>query len=177
MINPFQKSYTAEEISLFRFLSTIKHFERLNYAELQNFLPYLYLRHYRVNEVVFFRDDPSHAVYIVKNGTISLSFDIKDEFQSLTTVKSGGLFGDNALLENTKRIYSSVVTSENADLYVIPQVNLLQIFDENPKIRAKVMTSLSELYNDYTVNLFKSYRQSFGFFDLRMVYNGHQEDE
>ncbi|MFY0654247.1 MAG: cyclic nucleotide-binding domain-containing protein [Cyclobacteriaceae bacterium] len=171
MMNPFKKKYSSEELSLFRFLSKIKYFESLEYKELSHFLPSMYLRTYKQDEVVFFSGDPSYALYIVKNGKVSLQLDIKDKFEILTTVRPGETFGDNSLLNNTKRIYTSVVVSEKADLYVIPQANLLDIMNDNANIRAKMMTSFGELYNDYTSELFKKYKSEFGFFDLRMVYD------
>jgi len=171
MFNPFKKRYSTQEMSLFRFMSQIKQFESLNYDELSQIAPCMYLRTFNQDEVVFFRGDPSYALYIVKNGKVSLRVDINDKFEELTNVRPGEAFGDNSLLNNTTRIYTSVVVSEKADLYVIPQANLLDILNDHPVIRAKIMTSFSELYNDYTSILFKKYRSSFGFFDLGMVYD------
>ncbi len=170
MLNPFKKSYSSQEISLFRFLNKVKLFESLSYEELSEFVPHMYLRSYKVNEVVFFREDPSNALYIAKNGRVSLNIDVGDNFQSLTTIKSGEAFGDNALIPDTKRIYTSVVISDSADLYVIPQVNIEEIFEGEPRIKAKMMTSFAEVYNEYTVSIFKAYRSSFGFFDLSQAY-------
>ena len=171
MFNPFKKKYNAEELSLFRFMSQIKHFEKLTYEELSHFAPYMYLRTFKQDEVVFFRVDPSYALYVVKNGKVSLRIDVNDKFEELTSVRPGETFGDNTLIHGTKRIYTSVVVAEKADLYVIPQANILDILDDHPQIRAKIMTSFAELYNEYTATLFKKYKSAFGFFDLGMVYD------
>ena len=96
---------------------------------------------------------------------------MNNKFEVLTTMSKGEPFGDNTFLENSKRIYSAIVTSERADLYVIPQINIHEIMDSHPTIRAKIMTSFAELYNDYTANLFKIYKSSFGFFELGSVYD------
>lgn len=170
MINPFKKTYTPQELYLIEFLSSVRMFERLAPEEMKLFLPYLYLRKYKENEVVFFRNDPSHAFYILKTGEVSLNIDIKDKFEVLTRITPGKGFGDNVLLKNTKRIYSAVVLSEDAEIYVIPQVNILEIFEENVHIQAKMLTSLAALYNGYTENLFKAYKSSSNFFNLAQVY-------
>jgi CRP/FNR family cyclic AMP-dependent transcriptional regulator len=170
MINPFKKNYTDKELVLFRFLRKIKVFERLSNKELAVIIPYLYLRNYRQEEVVFFRNDPSNAFYIVKNGRVSLNIDIQDRFEVLTEVGPNMAFGDNSLLEKTQRIYTALVISEQAEIYVIPHVNIMEIFNEHPEIKAKVMTSLSELYNQYTKNIFNAYQSSFGFFNLSQAY-------
>lgn len=170
MINPFRKTYTSQELALFSFLSKVKLFELLSNEELNLFKSYLYLRKYKEDEVVFFRNDPSHAFYIVKSGRVSLNIDIKDKFEVLTIVSPGKGFGDNVLLENTKRIYSAVVVSEEAELYMIPQVNIHEIFSNHVHVRAKMFTSLADLYNGYTDNLFKAYKSSMNFFNLAQVY-------
>ena len=58
MFNPFKKKYNTEELSLFRFMSQIKHFEKLTYEELSHFAPYLYLRTFKQDEVVQNQSDP-----------------------------------------------------------------------------------------------------------------------
>jgi len=170
MFNPFKRSYTEKELGLFRFLNKVKLFERLNNDELVHFLPFLHLRSYKQNEVVFFRKDPSHALYLVKSGRVALNLEINNEFERLTTVKAAEHFGDNALLDETQRIYTTIVTSSQAEIYVVPQVNIFEVFEDHPKVRAKMMTSLAEAYNSYTVNLFGAYKESFGFFNLGQAY-------
>ncbi len=166
----FKKSYTGEELRTFDFLRKIKLFEDLSNDELLLFIPHLYTREYKKDEVVFFRDDPSHAIYIVNSGQVTLNIDLKDKFEELATISPGGVFGDNAILENTRRIYTSVVTSEKCLMSVIPQVNIFQIFDHRPKVKAKMLHSFSLLYNQYSINLIEAYKSAYGFFDLRMVY-------
>lgn len=170
MKNPFQRSYSAEETSVFNFLSGIKIFEALSDDEKAFFLPYLYLRKYKQDEVVFFRKDPSHALYIIKRGKVSISFDVGDELEVLNQIGTGHSFGNNACIGDTNRFYNAIVTSPNADLYVIPHVNIMDIFSGQPKIKAKMLASLTEMYDEYTKQLFASYRSSKGFFSLDLLY-------
>lgn len=170
MINPFKKTYTAEELSTFKFLSGVALFEELSHREMALFLPHLYLRKYAENEAVFFRGDPSNALYLVKFGKVSISLDIKDRMELLTVVSDGQAFGDNSLLSKTHRIYNSVVLSEEAYLYLIPQVNIEEIFESNPEIKAKMLYAFGQIYNKYTDNLFSSYKSSRGFINLSDSY-------
>ncbi|MTI29265.1 Crp/Fnr family transcriptional regulator [Xanthovirga aplysinae] len=166
MIYPFKKTFTEKESQLIRFLSGIRVFERLSPDEISLFLPYLHLREFNQNEVIFFRNDPSQAFYMIKSGRISLNFEAEDDYEELTIVHEGNALGDNALLLNTQRLYTAITVSEKAVLYVLPQVNILDLFEENVEIKAKMMTSLSEQYNAYTQRIFREYRSSFGFFSL-----------
>lgn len=170
MINPFKKSYTTKELSTFRFLSRIELFKRLNYKEMSHFLPYFYLREYKMDEVIFFRNDPANALYLVKSGKVSINIDIEDGFELLNVIKSGSAFGEGALLAESSRINTTIVYSERAELYVMPKVNIHEIFQGHHEIKTKMMGSLAELYNDYMVNLFKGYKSSQGLFNLSQVY-------
>jgi CRP-like cAMP-binding protein len=170
MINPFKKSYTQKELNTFRFLSRIKLFERLNYKEMSLFLPYFYLREYKMDEVVFFRNDPGNALYLVKSGKVSINIDIDDEFELLNIVKSGGAFGENALIVEANRINTCIIHSERAELYVLPKVNIHEIFEGHHEIKTKMMESLCEIANEYMSNIFKGYRSSLGLFNLSQIY-------
>lgn len=166
MINPFKKTYSIKELNLFRSLSKVKPFQNLNYEEMALFLPHLHLRQYKNDEVVFFRNDPSNAFYIVKSGKVSLNIDVNNQFEVLMVLKSGGFFGHNAFLETSNRLYTAIVTSEVSELYVLPKANIMEIFDSRVRVKAKMMTSIAELYNDFNKNIFDAYRSSFGFFNL-----------
>ncbi|MFW5760718.1 MAG: cyclic nucleotide-binding domain-containing protein [Cyclobacteriaceae bacterium] len=133
-------------------------------------MPYLYLRQYKRDEVVFFRGDPANALYIIKSGKVGLSLDVKDRTETLKISKNGEAFGDNSLIDESVRIYNAVCESERAEIYVIPKVNLLEILDGHQKIKSKMLMSLAEIYNHLTSNLFKAYRSSFGFFNLSQIF-------
>jgi CRP-like cAMP-binding protein len=170
MRNPFSKTYTEKEEQIFQFLGQIKFFESLKEKEMVRFIPAMHHRKYVKDEVVFFSKDPSQALYLVKSGEISLTIDIKDNFETILQVKRGEAFGENSLLENAKRTYTALIVSDEAELIVIPHFAMQEIFDSNPKIKAKMMTSLTEYYNLNNQRLFRSYRESFGFFSLRQMF-------
>jgi CRP/FNR family transcriptional regulator, cyclic AMP receptor protein len=170
MLNPFSKTYSEKEQQMFDFLALIKFFERLRNKEMARFLPAMHHRKYVRDEVVFFSKDPSQALYLVKKGEVVLTIDIKDNFETILEIKSGEAFGENSLLKNAKRTYTAIITSDEAELIVIPHFAIQEVFDSNPKVKAKMMTSLSEYYNENNQRLFRSYRESFGFFSLRQMF-------
>ncbi|MCS5491586.1 MULTISPECIES: Crp/Fnr family transcriptional regulator [Algoriphagus] len=170
MRNPFTKTYTEAELQTFDFLRLIKFFEKLKNKEMERFLPAMHFRKYTKDEVVFFSKDPSQALYLIKKGQVHLTIDVKDNFETILEVNKGQAFGENAFLQNSKRIYTAIITSDEADLIVIPHFAIQEIFDSNPKIKAKIMTALAEFYNENNQRLFRSYRESFGFFSLRQMF-------
>jgi CRP/FNR family cyclic AMP-dependent transcriptional regulator len=170
MLNPFTKTYDEEQLKMFEFMQAINLFERLRQKELARFLPAMHHRKYVRDEVVFFSKDPSQALYLIKSGKVNLTIDIKDNFETIMEVTRGEAFGENSLIENAKRTYTALVDSDEAELIVVPHFALQEIFESNPKIKAKMMTSLSEYYNANNQRLFRSYRESFGFFSLRQMF-------
>jgi len=170
MLNPFSKTFDEDELKMFDFMQRINFFERLRQKELARFLPAMHHRKYVRDEVVFFSKDPSQALYLIKNGQVNLTIDIKDNFETIMEVRRGEAFGENSLLENTKRTYTALIVSDEAELIVIPHFAIQEIFDSNPTIKAKMMTSLSEFFNANNQRLFRSYRESFGFFSLRQMF-------
>ena len=89
--NPFKKNFSKQELDAFEFLANVSYFSKFTIEEFEDIFPYLHLRTYKQNEVVFFRNDPSQAVYIIKKGKIEINLDIKDIFEVVETVKSGDI--------------------------------------------------------------------------------------
>lgn len=170
MKNPFGKSFSAEEIELFAFLKRMPIFSDLSNKELIHLVPFLYERNYDQNEVVFFRDDPAHALYIIRSGLITLNLDIDDKTEVLTQVSDNEMFGENSLLHETKRRVNAIVSSEICKMYVIPRDNLFSIMEDYPEIKVKLMTQLAYHYEQKLKRLFRNYRSSFGLFNIGDIY-------
>ena len=170
MLKIFNKTYSEKELAVFQFLSKNKLFDTLTNEEMAEFLPAMYQREYKENEVVFFSKDPSNALYIIKNGIVTLNLEVKGEFEKLVVLRSGRVFGDNVILSNSKRIYTAIVTSESAELYVIPRINLEEIMENDVQVKAKLMTAIAQEYDEYMQNLFKGYKDAYGFFNINMIY-------
>ena len=132
MRNPFSKTYEPQELRMFDFLQGIKFFELLKQQELARFLPTMHERKYLRDEVVFFSKDPSQALYLIRKGQVDLTIDLSENFETIMQLKRGDAFGENSLLKNSKRTYTALVSSDEAELLVIPQFALLEIFDNNP---------------------------------------------
>ena len=171
MFNPFKKEFSEDEKKMFSFLRGNPFFRCLAEKELADFLPFIYLRNYGKGEVVFFRKDPSQALYIIDRGTVVLNLDIEDKFEELVRLNDGNLFGENAMLSNKVRNCNAICIADQSTLYVIPTTGIIEVFDNNRRIQAKMMTALAEFYDQANKQLFEAYRESFGFFDLGKAFN------
>ena len=164
------KKYTEEEQDFFEFLRINKIFHSLSDNELDKIKPLLYKRDYVKDEVVFFRKDPSQAVYIMKSGKVNFMLDLDSSEEKIVTVRKGTLFGQNGIIEDTRRNYNAIVTSEKAEIYVIPQQSILELFSKDEQLKAKVMEKYTAYYASYVTKIFSSYRKNLGFFEINQVY-------
>ena len=167
----FTRKYTEEEQSFFEFLRMNKIFNQLTDKELEKIKPLLYLRTYKENEAVFFVKDPSQAVYIVKTGKVSLTLDLTDGEEKLTSLRRGNIFGQNGIVENKHRNYNAIAKSEDTEIYVLPQQELLELFESDINLKAKVMTAFMSHYASYISKIFSTFRDNLGFFSINQVYN------
>jgi CRP-like cAMP-binding protein len=176
MFKLFAKKYSNRERILFRFLRKNNLMDKLTDKELEDFTPFLHTRIYQQNEAIFFRNDPSQALYIIKSGRIKISIDVEEQFEDLLELSVGETLGDNAILENSLRGYNAICSSDSCEVYVIPQVNILDIFAHNIEIKAKMLEGLAIYYDRYLINLARSYRDTFGLFNLSNVYDITQRE-
>jgi CRP-like cAMP-binding protein len=166
----FRRKYTTEELNLLQFLGNIKLFDKLSDNQKLVFLPYLHLRNYKQNEVVFFRNDPSQALYLIKEGKVNLELDIRERFETIVSLESKASFGHNALLKKTKRIFSAFVVSPLCQIYVLPQVNIFDVFKRKPEMKAQILENLAYIYNQNLENICRIYRENTGFFELKEMF-------
>lgn len=154
---------------MFAFLRQNQLLRHLTDEELIAFLPHIYERVYGKNEVIFFRNDPSQAFYLIKTGRVMLTLDTGDRFEQLAVLSRYDYFGENTLMDRKSRIYNAVSATENTQVYAIPKIHLTEIFEDNAQLRAKVIERLASVYESNLSNIFKAYSTSFGFFDLGKV--------
>ncbi|MCS6967217.1 MAG: cyclic nucleotide-binding domain-containing protein [Cytophagales bacterium] len=165
-----RKSYTPREKVMFRLLRRSELFRDLTDDELALFIPHLHPRRYVQNEVIFFRGDPSQALYIIKSGEVRLNLDVEDKFEELIILSRGDSFGDNAILQGARRNFNAIAASEVCELWAIPQVNIMEIFEEEAQIKAKMALAFAAYYDRYVRHIVKAYRNNFGFFNLGEAY-------
>ena len=170
MFNPFKKTYSEEELEKITYLSKLFLFNNLTHEEIAAFVPYIYEREYRDQEIIFFRKDPSHALYILRDGRVQINIDVNDTFEKLVYIEPDTAFGESCLMKNKVRGANAMVVSEEANFYVIPQVNIFDIFESNIELRAKMMETLANFYSEIHSNMISSYRSSSGFFHLADLY-------
>ena len=171
MFNPFKKTYETDEMELLSYLGNFILFASLTNDERALFLPHLHKRVYDKKEVVFLRNDPAHALYILTEGEVELTLDQEKGIEVLAQLDKGSIFGDTSILKNKRRLVNAIAISESATMYVLPQVSVHDIFASNLKIKVKMLEAVSDLYHDVNADILKTYQNAEGFFYMANVYH------
>lgn len=171
MFNPFKKTYETDELEMLSFLGELILFSNLSNDQRALFLPHLHKRTYQKNEIVFLRNDPSHALYILTEGEVELTLDQEDSIEVITHLDKGSIFGETSILNHKKRLVNAMAVSESATMFVLPQVTIHDIFKSNLKIKVKMLEAVANLYHDVNGDILKTYQKSNGFFYMSHVYN------
>lgn len=154
----------------FKFLRKNVLFNHLDDRELEKVASLVYHREYKKNEIVFFQNDPSQALYIVNKGAIRMYVTHDEMDETLMEIQDGYVFGQNSIMRKTRRLYNAIVISDHCELLVIPQESLFELFEKDKEIKAKLLETLVIYYNSYITKLFSKYKEKFGFFELSSIY-------
>ncbi len=168
-LNPFKRTYTARELSYIRFLGHTPLFKGLEKKELLLLIQKMHEREYTREEVIYFRNDPALAIYVVKQGRVELCFERDDAFEPVKAVIETGIFGEAGLLPNTRRIFNAIARSEKVTLYIFPQEALKELFENEVKMKNKVLENFLKIQYNLEFEIFRKLRKTGGFFDITQM--------
>ena len=172
----FKKAFSHIEHQQIDTLKSFSLFKSFSDAELYLFLPYLYHRTFRKDEVIFFQDDPAQSIYLIEDGEVKIFIELAEVDEDLMHLKAKETFGENAAFENSRRMYSAVVISDQANIIMIPQVCLQGVFDKSPVLKGKLFYNLAHNYYDFTRKLVKTYTLDQGFFEIKSVFEKDKKE-
>lgn len=95
--------------------------------------------HYAPGAVVFDRDDPGEAMYVVRSGAVDLLTDGK----LLERVAVGHLFGEMALLDRAERS-ATAIAAEPTTLVRISRTRFRELIRAEPEFALHVMGVLAD---------------------------------
>ena len=166
----FRDKYSKQEKEQFAFLRKNILFKGFTDKELNFIQPLMHERTFGKNEAVFFRNDPSLALYFVYEGEVSLYLDTDGVEETLINIEKGYIFGQNSIVENAHRNYNAKVSGDSATLFVIPRAGLMDVLGRHPRLHSHVLTNLSAYFDSYISKVFSKYRENVGFFEISQIY-------
>src|SRR3989338_1884338 len=103
-MNILWKPLYRKKIALSKVLRQTFIFHDLTRSQVKKVSNTVYVRKYSPGEFIFYKGDPSSAMYVVLKGQVDVTINNK----ILATLKSGEFFGEIALLDDAKRTASAV---------------------------------------------------------------------
>ena len=119
-----------ERIAAAAFLPTVPLFGGLPETALQRLLERMQLRVCPAHEVVCAEGDPAREMFIVRSGSVEVRKRALDGDTCLARLAAGDEFGEMSLIDIQPRS-ASVVTCEPTELYVLGNMDLLALYEED----------------------------------------------
>jgi CRP/FNR family cyclic AMP-dependent transcriptional regulator len=125
-------------------LGEILLFSGLSEAELNVIAQRVRQRRYRENEIIFHRDDPGVALYIIVSGKVKIHNETVEGGDVIHAVFSDGeFFGELSLLDGAERS-ADVSTIEATEVLVLTREDLLDCIKQHPQIGINILAELAQ---------------------------------
>lgn len=100
-----------------------------------------YGRAFNAGDTLFVEGDAADMCYLLQEGRVRLVMRIRTSERSLTVLKSGELFGEDALLHGTKRSASAVALSD-VTVLAFERETLGALISSSPEVASRVVEQL-----------------------------------
>ena len=147
LFNQTTKKDTFAEI-----IKSIPFFNNLSGNSLNNFLSLIHYRNYAKNEVIFLKDDPGIALYIIIEGKVQIELIDSDMQIILANFTRGDFFGELALLNDSKRSANAVAKTD-CSLAIVFKPDLDEYIYKYPKSGSFILQGLCNVIASRLRNL------------------------
>jgi CRP/FNR family cyclic AMP-dependent transcriptional regulator len=120
----------SERISATDFLPQVPIFGGLPDSALQRLLERMQLRACAAGQVICAEGDPAREMFIVRSGSVEVRKRVLDGQTCLARLRAGDEFGEMSLIDIQPRS-ASVVACEPTELYVLGNMDLLALYEED----------------------------------------------
>ena len=112
------------------------------------------------DELVFSEGDPGSVLYVIIKGSIRIYTRITENVEkTLVTLRSGGLFGEMAVISEDYRS-ATARAAEETELISINQKDFKALLDKNPAVGKKLLEFIVKVLADRLKNTTDLYRQA-----------------
>lgn len=126
-------------------LKQVPIFQDLTDKEFLELEAIIHERSYHPREIIFKRQAPGEAMYIILSGEVEIYLEDKDgNKNTLATLEQGDFFGELALLDNETRSATAEAV-EGATLLVFAQTDLMTLLERKPALGNKILMNLARV--------------------------------
>lgn len=122
-------------------------FRDLSPSDYRQIAELLHETRYSAGERIFTEGDPSSALYLVKEGTVTIFREGPDEQREIQTFSEGGFFGELALCKDHRRTASAEAGEECVLLGMFRQ-ELVEFMRREADSGVRVLLNLVEMLSD-----------------------------
>lgn len=170
MISFFKKKFSSEELEFINLVKFSPLFEGFSDEELIETKPAFHLRTYNNGEQIYYEGDQGLSFYHIKTGNVKIYTDINSHSEVIQNAQKGDTFGENALIENTTRLFNAVAEQESS-IFVVPVEKLRAEISKKGALERKLLINLSRVFYKFQSDLVSTYQKDFSFFELKNIYS------
>ncbi len=138
-------SSNSSEKDFTTLLQEVPAFDGLEKRELVLIAKSINRRNYASGETIFYEGAPGAALYIVKEGRVSITKDINDDKTvELAKISSPSFFGEIALIDESPRS-AGAVAEGNTVLLAFGKPDLEHLIDTHPRVATKIVLNIARL--------------------------------
>lgn len=124
-------------------LKKIAIFGDLSDSDLERLTSLLQEVRYHKDEVILHKEDPGDSLFVIKDGRVKVVLYGDDGREVILSIlKEGDFFGEMSLLDGEPRS-ASVVSMEDANLYILKRDGFLASLMERPGMALRILVELS----------------------------------
>ncbi len=139
----YSKYFKSTEESIVEMLGNIPMLQTLKKRELKIISKYAYERSFEIGELIFETGQPGAAMFIIKEGEIKIVRKIDSgDYVDLAILKNGEFFGELALLDNSPRSATALVSRPTTTIAIFRE-DLNNLLESHPELGGKIMKRLA----------------------------------
>lgn len=120
------------------YLENFNLFDGLSREKMMELSKMLHMQEVHKNDTIYFAEDPSESIFLLKEGHVKLSRISEDGKEVITAILNPGeIFGELALADSAGR-EDTATAMEDAVICTVSKKNFEQLLVENPKFNLKI---------------------------------------
>ncbi len=143
LANPLSR---AKRDSIPRFLRNIELLKNFSDNELRILAKYMHSRKFYEEEVIFKQNEIGIGFYFIYSGLVELNYSessIENESKKVLALDEFNYFGELALLQENHPRSATAIARNNCELVGIFKPDLEQLIEQEPRLAAKLIQSMS----------------------------------
>lgn len=145
--NIFRGITDNQDIDVLNILKKVPVFCQLTKKELKKVSLIIYERTYSTGEFLFKESNPGSAMFIIKNGTVSVESPVSNgKKECYATLISGDFIGESSLIEDSERTANARCTTKTTAI-IIFRHDLFDLISREPVLGTKILKDLASMIN------------------------------